>query len=134
MEECTVFSLLLSFQFRTRKAYPGEELLARSLGVSKSTVKRHIVSLEKKGFLRRDFRTGRTTEYNTNPAIEKLHVHNSQYHAQKRADTPSKNGQTPYSELNPKEYPPKRKVNKSTEALGDLVGSKYRMLLRNRHE
>jgi DNA-binding GntR family transcriptional regulator len=127
-----MLSLLLTFQFRSRQAYPGESTLARNLGVSLSTARRHIVSLEKKGFIVREFRPGHTTVYNTNPTMAKLQAHDCPQSSQKRTHSPSKNEQAVPPEVNTKEYPPRRKFNKSAETVGSVAAKQYRVLLRNR--
>ena len=52
--------------------FPSVARLAQEMGLSEGQVRSHLRMLEKKGILKRNLRTGKTTEFDMSGLIEKL--------------------------------------------------------------
>jgi len=122
--ELVVLLQLMAFDFGSRTAEPAHSTLAKSIGVTASTVRHNIVSLEKKGFIKRRYRTGYSNLYSLVPTVNKLSTHSHKHPVRKRTGGYQKPGRPPPSKLDTKEYPIKR-LNKKTESIKDILRSRY---------
>jgi hypothetical protein len=73
--ELALLLQLLVFAYDKKSAWPGHEKLSQQGGMSVSTVRHNLVSLEKKAFLKRVYRNGTSNKYDLIPTIERLRNH-----------------------------------------------------------
>lgn len=66
---------LLVFKWDEENPWPSYAKIAEQMGISDTYARRLARKLEKKGFLERKKRVGRTNEFNLNPLFEKLAAH-----------------------------------------------------------
>lgn len=124
--EFSVLVHLLSYDYnRKMKAWPAHNTLAEGSNKGGSTIRRNIVSLEKKGFLKRIPKTGRPNVYDLMPLVEKLRKHLRLDHAQKRAHSYSEMSRSPPPKKSTKEYKERIRINK-TESIKNIMDRRYK--------
>jgi hypothetical protein len=63
---------LMEFKWDAADPFPGYKRLAERMGVSDKMVRRHAQTLERKGYLRREQRTGQTNRFDLGPLFDAL--------------------------------------------------------------
>jgi DNA-binding MarR family transcriptional regulator len=100
-ELVVLIELIAFFNYTGRHPWPSASTLARAIGSSEPSVRRNLRSLENKGFLVREYRTGSTNVYNLTPSITKLNkIADTLNHFQ--SEGVSKNAHPEYSDLDTK--------------------------------
>lgn len=123
--EVVVLCTLLTYGFGRNKIYPSVQTLCDASGTSPSSVRRHVRSLEAKGFVRRIYNTGQSNTYDVMPLLDKLAVHNCNNPIRKRIPTYPKVTKPPPPHMNTKEYYLRRKKNNTgTESIKDIFNRK----------
>jgi len=105
-----VINALLKFQWDANNPFPAVSTLAEYVGKSPLTVIRKVTALQKKGYVERIERAGRTNEYVVTQklAIKLVNVWRAeQLEKQKRQGGMSENDKAPLSKMTDKEYAPK---------------------------
>ena len=77
----------MAFKWDARAPFPSYSKLAKRLGTSVKTVQRQAKTLEEKGYLRRESRSGRTNLFELTPLFDALlaAVENEQLQQQREA-------------------------------------------------
>lgn len=123
--ELVLLLQLMVFDYGSRTAEPAHSTLAKSTGLSPSAVRHNIVSLEKKGFIKRQFRTGSRNLYSLAPTVSKLSNHAALNPVKKRTGLYQKPGRPPPQHSDTKEYSPIR-INKKTESIKEILEKRYK--------
>ena len=123
--ELSVLLQLCSYDFGGKKVWPAHSTLSRQSGLSMSTIRSNIVSLESKGFLHRTYRTGQSNEYNLSPIIRILKAHTCPHTLRKQTPPYQKTGRSPPRNTNTKEDVSIRLNNKSMESIKLVIGARY---------
>lgn len=123
--ELVVLLQLMVFDFGSRSAEPAHSTLAKSIGVSASAVRHNLVSLEKKGFIKRTYRTGYSNLYSLIPTVSKLSSHIGKHPIKKQTGGYKKPGRPPPQKSDTKEYPIKR-LNNKTESIKDILNNRFK--------
>ena len=63
---------LMEFKWDSSAPFPSYDTLAKRMGISTKTVRRHAHNLEAKGFLKRVIRAGNTNRFELAPLFDKL--------------------------------------------------------------
>jgi len=63
---------LMEFKWDATHPFPGYKTLAQRMGVSDKMARRHAQSLESKGYLRREIRSGQTNRFDLKPLFDAL--------------------------------------------------------------
>lgn len=118
--ELVMLLQLMAYDFGSRSAEPAHSTLAKSIGTSVSAVRQNLISLEKKGFIKRRFRTGYSNLYSLVPAVSKLSDHSSHHPVKKLTEGYQKPDRPPPQKIDTKEYS-SRRINNKTESLKEII-------------
>lgn len=130
-QESVVLDYLFSFwyDYKNRSnVYPSTAKIAKDLGLGSSTVGRHLRSLEIKGFIKREYRTGTTNIFHLTDTILTIREHVLRMHPpQKRGGGYSSLGRQPPPDLTSKEEHLIRKPNQNNlNRIADVINERYR--------
>lgn len=130
-QEGAVLDSLFAYWYDYTKpsnVYPATATIAKQLGLANSSVGRLLRSLERKGFIEREYRTGTTNVYHLMPTILKVRDHVMSTHpAQKRGGYYSNMGRQPPPYLMSKEEPVIRRPNQNNlKKIGDILNERIR--------
>ena len=70
--EAMVVVMLMRFKWDDRHPFPSLKRLARMMGLGSTSIRNHIRSLEKKGYLTRIYRTGFSNSFDLTPLFQAL--------------------------------------------------------------
>lgn len=70
--EAMVVIMLMRFKWDARNPFPSLKRLARMMGLGDTSIRNHVRSLEKKGYLDRIYRTGRSNAFDLSPLFEAI--------------------------------------------------------------
>lgn len=93
-QEALVLDHLFSFWFDYTKppeAWPSERSIAQKLGMGYSTVGRHMMNLDHKGFIRREEREGQSNKYHLEGTLYIVKNHVLRRHPLKDEEAPPQN-------------------------------------------
>jgi DNA-binding MarR family transcriptional regulator len=98
-EVALLISLLMHDYKGTNTIYPSLMKIAHSFAKDDETVRRWLRSLEKKGYLTREFQDGDVNLYNVRPLVHKLEEHKCDIPPQKRGARSAEMRKQLYSKL-----------------------------------
>lgn len=115
--ELAVIIQCLKYKWSSKNPYPSVDGIARTMGQHPDTTRRLFRTLERKGLIRRVFRTGDKNEYDFSPLVKKLEL----IPASKQSPAPSanlsmgvsKNADTPPATMQTKEDAAKKTTKKT---------------------
>lgn len=124
--ELSILLQLMVFDFGKNKiVWPSHKTLAKQAGLSCSAIRGNIVSLESKGFIKREFQTGTSNRYDLLPIIDKLRNHTCQHPVKKRTHPTPKSGRHPPRKSDTKEYIPRKRNNNNLEHISEIINQKH---------
>lgn len=115
--ELATLMYIISCKFDDRSPFPSAGKIARASGCSPMSIRDHLRSLEKKGLVKRTFRTGMSNKYDLYPLTLRLeeHIRISHYPIEKSVGRYRKTNTPPYRNLNTKEDGSKRRLKNNTK-------------------
>lgn len=122
--ELAILLQLCIYDYGSKKVWPSHSTLAKQAGLGLSTVRNHIVSLESKGFIKRQYRSGTSNVYDLLPLLNKLKNHSCYYPARKELPPYLEISRPPPQKTSTKEELLKR-INNNTEPIENILRRKY---------